>query len=163
MLANYWQGPFPHGNTREDGYERTSPVRSYPPNAYGLYDMIGNVWEWTSDWFAQPRIESKRRGNCCVPANPRGGLKRESLDPVAPWITIPRKVLKGGSHLCAEATAGAIARLLAIRRRSTVRRAILAFAASCVLLLQRDPVDVANPETSPPGFYQRLCKSIEGL
>ena len=102
MLGNYWQGPFPHGNTRGDGYERTSPVRTYPPNGYDLYDMIGNVWEWTSDWFAPPRIEPKRRGSCCVPANPRGALKRESFDPATPSMTIPRKVLKGGSHLCAE-------------------------------------------------------------
>ena len=101
MLANYWQGAFPYGNTLEDGYERTSPVRTYPANGHGLFDMIGNVWEWTTDWFAQPRIERKAKGSCCVPANPRGGTKRESLDPTTPAIPIPRKVLKGGSHLCA--------------------------------------------------------------
>ena len=101
MLANYWQGAFPYGNTLEDGYERTSPVRNYPANGYGLFDMIGNVWEWTTDWFAQPRVERKAKGSCCVPANPRGGTKRESLDPANPAIPIPRKVLKGGSHLCA--------------------------------------------------------------
>lgn len=102
LLANYWQGPFPHGNTREDGFERTSPVRSYPPNGYGLFDMIGNVWEWTTDWFALPGNKPKQRGSCCTAANPRGGLKRDSLDPSTPWMTIPRKVIKGGSHLCAE-------------------------------------------------------------
>lgn len=101
MLANYWQGAFPHGNTLEDGFERTSPVRSYPPNGFGLYDMIGNVWEWTNDWFTQPRIERKTRGSCCVPSNPRGGTRRDSLDPAMPGLSIPRKVLKGGSHLCA--------------------------------------------------------------
>jgi formylglycine-generating enzyme required for sulfatase activity len=101
MLANYWQGAFPYGNTLEDGYERTSPVRSYPANGYGLYDMIGNVWEWTTDWFAQHRIERKAKGSCCVPSNPRGGTKRESFDPATPRVSIPRKVLKGGSHLCA--------------------------------------------------------------
>ena len=99
--ANYWQGAFPYGNTLEDGYERTSPVRSYPANGHGLYDMIGNVWEWTTDWFAQPRVERKAKGSCCVPANPRGGTRRESLDPASPHVPIPRKVLKGGSHLCA--------------------------------------------------------------
>lgn len=99
--ANYWQGAFPFANILSDGYERTSPVGTYSPNGYGLFDMIGNVWEWTSDWFAQPRIERKTKGSCCVPANPRGGTKRESLDPANPAIPIPRKVLKGGSHLCA--------------------------------------------------------------
>lgn len=99
--ANYWQGAFPFANILSDGYECTSPVRTYPANGYGLFDMIGNVWEWTSDWFARPRIERKAKGSCCIPANPRGGTKRESLDPATPDIAIPRKVLKGGSHLCA--------------------------------------------------------------
>ncbi len=101
MLANYWQGMFPYSNLLEDGYERTSPVRTYAPNGYGLYDMIGNVWEWTTDWYAQPRVERKAKGSCCVPSNPRGGTKRESLDPAMPHVPIARKVLKGGSHLCA--------------------------------------------------------------
>lgn len=101
MLANYWQGAFPFANTLDDGYERTSPVGTYPANGHGLFDMTGNVWEWTTDWFAQPRIERKAKGSCCVPANPRGGTKRESLDPTNPDAPIPRKVLKGGSHLCA--------------------------------------------------------------
>lgn len=101
MLANYWQGAFPFANQLLDGWERTSPVRSYAPNGHGLYDMIGNVWEWTADWFAQPRIERKAKGSCCVPSNPRGGRERDSLDPLMPAVRIGRKVLKGGSHLCA--------------------------------------------------------------
>lgn len=101
MLANYWQGEFPHENRILDGWERTSPVRSFAPNGFGLYDMIGNVWEWTCDWYALPVITKKTAGGCCVPANPRGASERESYDLSTPRIRIGRKVLKGGSHLCA--------------------------------------------------------------
>jgi sulfatase modifying factor 1 len=103
MLANYWQGSFPDANSLLDGWERTSPVGTYPANPYGLHDMIGNVWEWTCDWYAQPTIEKKRfKGACCVPSNPRGGKELGSVDPSVPHSRIGRKVLKGGSHLCAE-------------------------------------------------------------
>lgn len=101
MLANYWQGEFPWQNRLLDGWERTSPVRSFAANAYGLYDMIGNVWEWTCDWYALPVMEHKHAGSCCVPSNPRGAREQDSYDPNTPAICIPRKVLKGGSHLCA--------------------------------------------------------------
>lgn len=101
MLANYWQGLFPFANQMTDGWLNTSPVKAYPPNGYGLYDMIGNTWEWTADWFAQPKIERKARGSCCVPANPRGGTRGGSIDKRDP-VRVPRKVMKGGSHLCAE-------------------------------------------------------------
>lgn len=101
MLANYWQGAFPFNNSLEDGFERTSPVRTYAPNAYGLFDMIGNIWEWTDDWYGQHQAKSKANGSCCVPANPRGGSRQDSFDPGAPFDRIGRKVLKGGSHLCA--------------------------------------------------------------
>lgn len=107
MLANYWQGRFPFANQMLDGYERTSPVRHYPANGYGLYDMIGNVWEWTDDWFGTPgkgdrRPVKKHAGACCAIPNPRGTRARDSQDPALPHVSIPRKVLKGGSHLCAE-------------------------------------------------------------
>ena len=98
--ANTWQGDFPRQNLVKDGYRGTSPVRAFPVNGYGLHDMIGNVWEWTSDWYA-PKHQTDIPKPCCVPANPRGGHEEASYDPCQPNIRIPRKVLKGGSHLCA--------------------------------------------------------------
>jgi formylglycine-generating enzyme required for sulfatase activity len=99
-MANTWQGEFPWQNLRSDGYERTSPVDAFPPNGYGLSDMIGNVWEWTTDWY-YPRHPDERQKACCVPHNPRSSEEEASYDPAQPGIRIPRKVLKGGSHLCA--------------------------------------------------------------
>ncbi len=99
-MANTWQGSFPHENLKQDGYERTSPVRAFAPNGYGIYDMIGNVWEWTSDWYAS-KHEADVAKACCIPKNPRGPSLDASFDPCQPEIKIPRKVLKGGSHLCA--------------------------------------------------------------
>jgi formylglycine-generating enzyme len=100
QMANTWQGAFPHQNLKTDGYERTSPARAFPPNGYGLYDMIGNVWEWTIDWWSA-RHEADPAKPCCIPLNPRGGHAERSYDTCQPEIRIPRKVLKGGSHLCA--------------------------------------------------------------
>jgi formylglycine-generating enzyme required for sulfatase activity len=85
MMANTWQGEFPWQNLCTDGYERTSPVGRFAPNRFGLYDMAGNVWEWTADWFAQPAHGSGRP--CCAPPS------RDER--------FPRRVIKGGSHLCA--------------------------------------------------------------
>jgi len=100
LMANTWQGAFPHENLALDGYERTSPVTSFPPNGYGLYDMIGNVWEWTADWWSSTHEPDAPKA-CCIPENPHGGPEEASYDPCQPQIKIPRKVLKGGSHLCA--------------------------------------------------------------
>jgi len=97
--ANTWQGRFPYENTELDGWTRTSPVGSYQPNGYGLYDMAGNVWEWTDDWY-EDRSTSPSEPSCCAPVNPRGGTQLGSLDVRQAGTPIPRKVLKGGSHLC---------------------------------------------------------------
>jgi sulfatase modifying factor 1 len=99
-MANTWQGEFPWQNLKSDGFESTSPVDAFRPNGYGLRDMIGNTWEWTTDWF-QANHPPEPKKACCVPMNPRGGHEAESYDPNMPGIKIPRKALKGGSHLCA--------------------------------------------------------------
>jgi formylglycine-generating enzyme required for sulfatase activity len=96
-MANVWQGEFPYDNTLADGFRYTAPVGSFPANGYGLHDMAGNVWQWTTDWYqAHGRIESP----CCTVANPRGGEREQSFDP-RERIAIGRRVTKGGSHLCA--------------------------------------------------------------
>ena len=126
MLANTWQGEFPNHNSRADGWERTAPVGSYPANGYGLLDMIGNVWEWTDDWYQDHRSrltamrsirqpipgdpdggkemggEALPQGCCTTLHNPRGASDAAaSIDRDSQHGAIPRKVVKGGSFLCA--------------------------------------------------------------
>lgn len=96
--ANTWQGEFPYRNSMEDGYEWTAPVRAYAANGYGLYEMTGNVWEWTTDFYQE---HGKIKKACCTLENPRGCEMGASFDPAMPQIKIPRRVTKGGSYLCA--------------------------------------------------------------
>ena len=100
QMANTWQGRFPWENLCLDGYEGTSPVKSFPPNRYGLYDMTGNVWEWTDDFFSAHQVEEATHP-CCVPHNPRRATPDPTVGAGAPGAHLPRRVIKGGSHLCA--------------------------------------------------------------
>lgn len=92
--ANTWQGRFPFENTEVDGWTRTSPVKSYEPNGYGLYDMAGNVWEWTNEWYTDRTTQP----SCCTPDGPP--TEADSIDPLDTLTPTPRRVVKGGSHLC---------------------------------------------------------------
>lgn len=91
-MANTWQGRFPNANSKEDGFVRTSPVRSFPPNGFGLYDMAGNVWEWCSDWYRPDYYAHSPR------KNPQG--PSDSFDPDEPGL--PKRVQRGGSFLCTD-------------------------------------------------------------
>jgi sulfatase modifying factor 1 len=94
-LANYWHGDFPW--RPRPGYGSTAPVGSFPVNGYGLFEMAGNVWEWTNDWYRGHQDEH----GCCAPAAPTGATRQASIDP-ADQFAVPRKVVKGGSFLCAD-------------------------------------------------------------
>jgi sulfatase modifying factor 1 len=96
-LANIFEGEFPYHDTGEDGFAGLAPVRSFPPNAYGLYDMIGNAWEWCSDWY-RADYYSMFAGKANAVINPPGPT--ESLDPEEP--DQPKRVTKGGSFLCSD-------------------------------------------------------------
>jgi sulfatase modifying factor 1 len=103
LMANSWQGVFPWNNTGAKGWRGTSPVGLFPANGFGLFDMTGNVWEWTTDYFSGrgAGVEEISSSPCCASRNPRVASPSESYDTGNPGADIPRRVIKGGSHLCA--------------------------------------------------------------
>jgi len=138
MMANTWQGEFPLQNLLVDGYERTSPVGAFPANGYGLYDMAGNVWEWTSDWY-----QDHHPPKACCSGRAKGDAREKSHDPLTPDIRIPRKVLKGGSYLCAAN--------YCLRYRPAARIAQQVDTGTChqgFRLIVRERTKEAQPESS---------------
>ena len=96
--ANFFQGSFPYKNTGQDGFSGLAPVKSFPANKYGLYDMIGNVWELTGDWYRPDTYALYKTSGMRECRSPQG--PKESLDPNDPYS--PKRVIKGGSFLCSE-------------------------------------------------------------
>lgn len=101
LMANTWVGEFPWQNLKPAEIQRTTPVGSFPPNGFGLFDVTGNVWEWTSDFYRDHHVSAGLH-ECCTVLNPRAGEAAGSYDSHEPGgAHIPRRVVKGGSHLCA--------------------------------------------------------------
>ena len=138
MMANTWQGEFPWQNLLTDRYERTSPVGAFPPNGYGLYDVTGNVWEWTCDYFTS-RHRTEPAGECCAPQGPRPTAAGPGQPAAGHGSRFPRMVIKGGSHLCAPSYC--LRYRPAARQGETVDSATSHLGFRCVL---RDRAEVAG-------------------
>ena len=122
-MANTWQGNFPNENLRADGWARTSPVRAFPPNGYGVHDMIGNVWEWTTDWYST-KHEADAAKACCVPTSPRGAGPDGSYDPRQTGPASRARCSRAARTSVRRTIAGANARRRVMPRTSTPRPAM---------------------------------------
>ncbi|MDG2484253.1 MAG: formylglycine-generating enzyme family protein [Flavobacteriaceae bacterium] len=92
--VNSWEGEFPVDNTQADGFEKSAPIKTYPPNGYGLYEISGNVWEWTSDWYSSQYYQYCKENS--ITNNPKG--PKEAFNPNNPYID--ERIIRGGSFLC---------------------------------------------------------------
>ena len=153
-LANTWHGRFPWENLASDGFEGTSPVRSFPPNGFGLYDMAGNVWEWTADYYDDDPQRHPKAHACCTPHNPSTAVPVERFTENG----FHRRVVKGGSHLCAPN--------YCLRYRPAARQGQTEDTATCHLgfrcvaddstpdaasAVQAATADASGPESGSPG------------
>jgi formylglycine-generating enzyme required for sulfatase activity len=147
VMANTWQGEFPWQNLKTGRWRRTTPVKSFPPNGFGLYDMAGNAWEWTSDYFVTQPAEHTQPA-CCAPRNPRVASAAASMVPGQPGAHIPRRVIKGGSHLCAPNYC--LRYRPAARQGEAVDTSTAHIGFRCVLRATAPPPPLAENPAPPP-------------
>lgn len=134
QMVNTWQGRFPWENLKEDGYEGTSPVDAFPANGYGLYDMIGNVWEWTASPFMLPDAKKSMKP-CCISSEAGAHF--------------PRYVVKGGSHLCAPNYC--LRYRPAARQGEAIDTSACHIGFRCIVRLSDSRVDVARQACTSAG------------
>jgi formylglycine-generating enzyme required for sulfatase activity len=134
--CNAFQGRFPGGDTGEDGFRGIAPVGSYPPNAYGLLDMAGNVWEWCSDWYRPDTYSTSATRTVSNPTGPSN-----SLDPDEPGI--PKRVHRGGSFLCSAHYCSRF--LLGTRGKGAVDTGSVHVGFRCVLPASGNPGPARKP------------------